>query len=349
MIEPNKWEAEKVLRKHFNRKVCLAPKTLIPQCSGEIVKAHTIPKSVSLKRIARDGHVYGFSPSLAGIAKSTDRKIRPQLIGINEASTFSGFCRIHDDCLFAPLEKVDFIGTPEQCFLLGYRSLSRDLYCKEAQIASLEFAYDLYDKTILQDDPVFQTVKSATSSGHQAASMDNIHFKTAQDNILTSRDFDKVSALVIEFEKAPSVMCSSSVYPYKDWEGNVIQHIADLSKTPEIIHATSFCTGSCGAVVFSWLKDNDAVCLKFIKGLVSLPEDQLTDGIIRFIFSYSENVFMEPNWWEGLSENSRHALIQRLFIAGSMEPTYYELMGDITDDNLNYDHWGLKCMKTVGW
>ena len=62
-------------------------------------------------------------------------------IGINNASTFTGFCQKHDDQLFSSLEKETFAKTEEQCFKLAFRSFAREYYTKSAMV-------DMYDAHI---------------------------------------------------------------------------------------------------------------------------------------------------------------------------------------------------------
>jgi hypothetical protein len=75
--------------------------------------------------------VYSFIPDLENLMKDHG-VVAPKLVGTRRASTFTGFCSRHDDAIFAPLEKQVFSGTPEQCFLLGYRALTREIYTKDA-------------------------------------------------------------------------------------------------------------------------------------------------------------------------------------------------------------------------
>ncbi|MFC1893747.1 SEC-C metal-binding domain-containing protein [Chloroflexota bacterium] len=51
-------EVDKQFRKAFSTKECLVPEPMRAECSKNIVKAHTVPKSGSLQSIARNGHVY---------------------------------------------------------------------------------------------------------------------------------------------------------------------------------------------------------------------------------------------------------------------------------------------------
>lgn len=65
----------------------------------------------------------------------TGGRVFPRLIGIREASTFSGFCDRHDAELFKPLEHTGFEATAEQLALLGFRALCRDLMAKRSALA----------------------------------------------------------------------------------------------------------------------------------------------------------------------------------------------------------------------
>ena len=76
------WDAVKRLRTVFSAKDCLAPPAMKSECADEIVRAHTIPKSESLRRISRDGHVYSFVADPENIRKHGG-KLKPQLLGIN--------------------------------------------------------------------------------------------------------------------------------------------------------------------------------------------------------------------------------------------------------------------------
>ena len=83
-------EVDKELSKAFSTGECLAPELLKANCSKTVIKSHTIPKKQSLQQIARSGHVYSYVVSLGNIIKYSG-KLKPQLVGIDRASTFTGF------------------------------------------------------------------------------------------------------------------------------------------------------------------------------------------------------------------------------------------------------------------
>ena len=133
------------LKSAFSAKECLAPKPFRGECSGAIIQAHTVPKSGSLREIARGGKVYSFTPPRLDRLESRKGLIYPELTSINRASTFTGFCSSHDNSIFRNLEDQEFTGSQEQGFLLGYRAVVYELFTKKAA-KSLFPAQDLGDQ-----------------------------------------------------------------------------------------------------------------------------------------------------------------------------------------------------------
>lgn len=64
----------------------------------------------------------------------TDGRLIAQRIGVNSASTFTGFCHGHDSSTFAAIDQPITTLSEEQVFLLAYRTLCRELYTKTAEL-----------------------------------------------------------------------------------------------------------------------------------------------------------------------------------------------------------------------
>ena len=141
---PNLSEPEGFLRavdRLFDMRCCLHPDAPTG-CSNTIIKAHTIQKSGGLARIADEGRVLRieFFDNLTGGGLP---EYRPKLVGMGQASTFTGFCGTHDRDTFAPLERQPFAGTDEQVFLLGYRALCHELLGKRIERTGLPLERDV--------------------------------------------------------------------------------------------------------------------------------------------------------------------------------------------------------------
>ena len=338
-LEP--WEALKFYKQAFSNGTCLAPDSWLNECSGKIAKAHTVSKSGSLKLIARQGHIYSFNPTIHpfdenGRLKSPE-KLKPELFGINKASTFTGFCSHHDDAIFAPVEKQVFRGTPEQCFLLGYRALARELYTKRGQQNSAALARHHADKgKPLQKQIEIQNFYQEYQTAIEAGLRKLNQYKSISDRILETQNFDTIRAYIIEFEEPPPVMGSGGFYPEQDFGGVKLQSVVG-DDTPDLSFFTSFHGGECGVVAFTWLSENAQACRAFIKSLDAISDELVTSALLRCFFEYCENVHMQPDWWEDLPSRTCNSAIQRL-----QRPMSSSSLRKIQDDGVVYAPWAIK-------
>lgn len=132
-IQPkeNLWDAVDVNRKAFSQKKCCARDVGLGNCDGGVIKAHTVSRGPNLAKIAKDGHVLQYDVSIPERNKNGG-KLSVKRIGIKSASVFYGFCEKHDRELFSCIENEVFTGRPDQCLAVAYRTLSRELYGKDA-------------------------------------------------------------------------------------------------------------------------------------------------------------------------------------------------------------------------
>ena len=335
---PKLWEVSQLIRQELNTKKCLAPSAWLGECQGKIVRAHTVPKSGSLQRIAREGHVYSINLSLESLQKNQGSYV-PKLLGINKASTFWGFCSKHDDTIFAPLEKRDFNGTPEQCFLIGYRALTLELYKKHAAVNLFSTLQNEVDKgNSFETQVEIQNLHQTAKMGFEAGLQDLNHYKSISDKILETHDFDTARAYIIELEEPPPVMGSGGFDPNQDFDGHILQDIADPSKIPDTLYFTSFYGGKCGVVAFTWLPESDPSCCAFIKSLDAMPDELITTALLRCFFEHCENLHMKPDWWDGLPDATTQTIMKH------MKPSLIEKHRKLVlgNDGITYDPWPIK-------
>lgn len=341
----NPWEASALSKKAFSLKLCYAPPAMHADCTGLIVRAHTVPKSGSLARIAENGHVYAFVPTLEALIKHGG-VLPPKLVGVNGASTFTGFCLKHDSGLFAPVEQEDFSSRPDQCFLLSYRAYARAIYTKKAAATSAQ-QHAILDrgKSILEQIDI-QATGAAYGVGLSAALQDIAYHQPRFEAPLLSGDYSVVRAYVISFDGPPPVMCSGSFAPEQDFDGLELQDLNDLSVIPHMMSVTSFFGGLHGNVVFVWLPEDDPVCITFVSSLASITDADLSSALVRFLFEFFENVHISPPWWRSLSRDHQNALIHRM--AASANPRLGRSPGCLRPDGWSVPAWAVIKREWIG-
>ncbi|MCY3626157.1 MAG: hypothetical protein OXI63_11125 [Candidatus Poribacteria bacterium] len=259
---------------------------------------------------------------------------KPVLQGINQASTFTGFCAKHDNDIFRPLEVKNFVGTPEQCFLVGYRAIARELYFKIGAdrfvptIKSVDKGREFVDQLMIQN--FIQEYELGVRVGIR----DLRHYKSIYDSILTEQHFEAVRGYVIEFAEPPPVMCSGAIFPDRDFNGVKLQDLGELPSMLDQMSFSSFFGGEYGVVVFNWLAEHGRACQKLIDSLKLIPNDSVIHALLNFFFAYCENILIAPDWWDGLNDGPKKDLAKW----GSLLPGMMEIpLEDIfnRDDTLH--------------
>ena len=123
------YELHGSLRDSFNRPIDGKCMFRSGGCVEPPIKSHLLARSW-LQRIAdTSNHVLEFDMSVKKVIQRLP-DIEANRVGINEATTFRGFCDKHDSSLFGCLETKPFAATPEQLTALRYRSISREAFGK---------------------------------------------------------------------------------------------------------------------------------------------------------------------------------------------------------------------------
>lgn len=338
------WDAAKQMSDAFSMKTCMAPSAWHGSCRGKIVRAHTVPRSGSLSQIARDGHVYSFTGSAHGLSKSGG-VLKPQLVGVRQASTFNGFCEAHDSGIFAPLEASSFTATDEQCFLLAFRAFTYEVYKKHAALESVPVLRQTDRGRTVAEQLMVQQFVSDYEAGTRAAIRDSHVKRPLFDAALVNGDYSSIRAFVLEVDPSPPVMCSGGFGPEEDFGGGQLQDVRDLGRILDLMTVSSFGVASRGAVVFAWLADDDATCRPLAESLDSMNDDDMTDAVVTLLFEHCENVHMQPDWWEALTDAQRQALEERMRASADMHS--FRGKGLLLFDGLKLPAWGFCSRRWV--
>ena len=338
----NPYEAFKKIAS-FNRKlVCLHPNSP-GECSEKVIRAHTIQKRSSLKRIAEDGHVLGLSAGLADLDRN-DGKVGVKRVGINQASTFSGFCGHPDKLTFSPVEDAPFAASDEQCFLLGYRAMCRELYQKMTALKAMNYIRTLDRGHSVEEQIGLQSFLDRMERGQSAGYRDLMDRKSDFDRILLSGSFSEVSNYVILTNNIPDVLASFGVTVQFDFQGNKLQNLSDTDRLLDSLYVSVVATEAGGAIVLSWRDAHSHTCTKFVQSLAVLPDHDVPDAIVRLVFEYSENTFFRQSWWDALDTHRQSSLIDR--ITSGFDVCVPRQPDCLFPDGNHYVNWAIGCRLT---
>jgi hypothetical protein len=284
------------LQKGFE-KVCLLAET--GGCSEKIIRAHSLQKSL-FKSYAKNGHVYHFEPFTG--THDTNKNLWPNLVGINKATTFSGFCESHDSQIFSNIETVPFQNTPEQRFLHHYRAFAQMYYDKVYKFKVIKKLFESLAKTF---DPAELNKLADHVSLNQRDANELTQLKIKFDDWLTNKDWSNVEGYAFVGESMPDILTTNFFAPRKDFHGRIIQDTKSIFSLKWI----SFTATAVDKRTLFLLCGNKGcpVLHEFVRSLREMPLQ--SNAIITYAFCIFENFIILPNWWESLSRDQQQKYV----------------------------------------
>ena len=323
-------------RKSFGKKYCLHPKASDKICNGNIVKAHTIQKSGCLDLIAKSGKVLTLKYNFGEIKPDV------KLVGINSASTFTGFCKYHDNFTFEPIEKHSIEINQKHMFLLGYRGFCHEVFQKRAAHELIPL-YKSSDKgKSINQQRFTQEFCKAYEAGSELSLKRIENFKSNFDNSLINNNFSDVCFYAISINITPEVMCCGVIQPQYDFQGNILQDFQSTKVMLDVMAFSIIATGFGGLISFTWIGEINS-CKKLIKSLELLQNDQWPDAIIRLTYESLSNIYFSPTWWDSLGEIEKCSLIDRSTSGKTVNPRKANCL---IDDGKKYVNWRINSIDT---
>lgn len=287
------------LRAGFER-VCFLESTGL--CQRGVIRAHAIQEAL-IRQIAVNGHVIQFN--LFRRYPRPNFINWPQPVGVDRASTFTGFCSYHDHEVFKPIESGPFTPNPEGLFLYAYRALCATLY-------TAKYRFELVKAMAARVEA--RGVDTGSRLDSDIAGNDlNIHeldeIKSTWDRDLAARAFDRYDHLVLTCPKTPDIIDTIFISPPKNFRGEFGQFSRYLRKLEWLAFTVVPRLGGGGLVLISAEKGS-AVWPNFTQSLLHYPPEKRTMVLVNYMVSYfGETLIFSPAWWDRLPVKSQEAIV----------------------------------------
>ena len=126
----------KLLNRIKNKRPCI-----YPGCQSQSIRAsHSIQRAGILEQISEKGHVY--TPNI-----DANKGLIMKKIGINEASTFPGYCEKHE-AFFSRIEHNKSISSDDYLKLQVFRTICKEIVIKEIELNNSLLALNAYNDLI---------------------------------------------------------------------------------------------------------------------------------------------------------------------------------------------------------
>lgn len=284
----------KKMQRESRIKHCLHPDK--EQCSDYIVDAHSIQNNGILRELSTKGLVY---MPLHKIETFFDLDLTSY--GRKQASIFTGFCKYHDALIFKDIEEKPFNYNEKQIFLFVYRCFALE-YHKKLEAIKLKQTMFKKKPSLINNDEYINTRNMFEFSVQDLNKVKNIF----DECLLNDVYHNKLNSLVWEFDQDSKFAATGFVALEKDLNGNRLQHITDTSVSMKHIFFISFPQNGKTFAILAWLTENNDLFKKFELQLMALTKEQRINFLSNFILLNTENVAINPEAWDSLSEIQKH-------------------------------------------
>lgn len=252
-----------------------------PGCFNKAISSHSQSISTSLKSIQENGFVIVRNHHLLSLKPFPEWKE----IGTKKATTFPGFCSIHDDDLF---KKVDSISdknlSSKTLAYLAFRTFALEMRKKE-------YYADITDQILNCDKKLFDQIRIEALDGlnggfKNCLKVTKPYYLSFFDKLLTKGIDSPMIHKVYKIERNANVSCSTFINPVETFE-------QPIDKPQPIIAFNILPRQKYTLIIYSCKKKDIALMNKFI-----CENERLED----LVFNYCEEVAMNLSFFHKLDK-----------------------------------------------
>jgi hypothetical protein len=221
--------------------------------------------------------------------------------GRNLATTFEGFCSVHDSALFLPIDIRPFDTTSqEQLFLYAYRAVARELHALMEAAAKIQSMYQQRIEVGVDqgNQPEFAGIVALE---HMMTAYSTYEYKTVLDLALEKKEFDILShEVVLLTNQAPTIAASVfldlDTRPNREDPPRVALNIFPVSKDDTV-------------AIFSFVEADAGPVREYIHDLLESAGTYQKYLLSRMLLLHAENFVVAPPLFDMWSQEKRDAIL----------------------------------------
>jgi hypothetical protein len=294
----------------FNK--CLEPRM---QCKNKAIRAHSVQNSKILELLAEDGQVVALRRKMIA---GRGLQLSFGTVGRNQATTFEGLCKKHDQEMFRDIDNQTIDAANEkQLFLLAYRAVIREQHTQIQEAFKAQKAYVRRVKLGLDpgDRPSDFGLHATSLISN---SYDTYLYRHQYDLALFKSDFSSMRHDVVELDvSSPTIACSSlfSIDNMQNKKGDVVR--ACLNIIPLLPQRT--------LAVFSYQSWDALKARKHLSRVLDSHSHEQKYEVSKLLLNHCENFVLSPPFFKGWTDQKEDAILR-----------YY--IATIHHNHFEYDH-----------
>lgn len=264
-------------------------------CQSAAISSHSHSEKY-LRKIASSNTVYGLTKSSVNHAKGNFFK----RFGVQQASTFSGFCQAHDSQLFSPIETCTLISNSrENAFLLFMRSLffeyHQKIFVKKRIIRFKKLCHE--QKISIKNELIEEFIDGKD----EFIKYDFPYYSGEIFKLYQAKSYDDINSIYIRLSKMATICVTTMICPlFDDYKGQGnIQPLFSFNVIPD---------GDSSLVSISWFKNDDA----HMRKIIDLAKDDTNKLLNYLIFMETENYYFSHGFYESCIKKETDYIVRAL-------------------------------------
>ena len=231
-----------------------------------------------------------------------------ELVGLNKASTFKGFCATDDRNLFKLIDESPFdINSLEQCFLYCYRAFAKAYHTKLEEQKSCESESEYKRRYI-------RFVANRKNEIDIGLNLDIKDYPYLMNLCLNRHDYTSIKHIYFKTKSFLPIASSSFCQPSFSINGNRLNDYKDSNKPLNHIFINIIPEENCTHILLSCFKQQEEA-KKFLEELETsfiLDKNKVGLYLTTLLIFHTENTFMAPSIIENLSYHTKRMLLLNL-------------------------------------
>jgi len=273
---------------------------LYPGCSERAIKSHSQQRRGALKAIAESDLVYAVQRNhYQHLKKLPNSPILVPTLTAN-ASTFYGFCSMHDQLVFDPIEKGKLTGfNPESAFLMCLRAIAYECATKRRV---KDWTVDIVKELRPFADPTLvEHFEVLVEAREIFLARDGDYYLRELFDALEEKNYDRIASDWKTVPKNIGVSCCCCYSPLLDTHDDYMK--MNWGEPQPLITVNIVPQSAETHVVAAWLIEIEPHCT-WIGTELSQPAG-LECFINKSAFEESEDTCVRPSLWESVEATER--------------------------------------------
>ena len=295
-------------------------------CSKEIIRSHSIQNSFILDQLEENNHLKMLEVKSNGLCCFEN-------VGRNKATTFTGFCKHHDNQIFLPIDfkmtdDLDSI-SQEQMVLFHFRTLCKEYWAKLNLRKTGKFLKDtVRRKDRLSLLKIYPFLKNEQTINWNF--FNNKHFMIGLEGVargcedienyyksllyqINKKKFHLTKGIHLKIKSPAQFAVNSAITPVCDFKGNQANDF--LAKELNYICLNLFPHKNETHVILTW--DRNSNCDRLGSQLSELEGDNQKIQLSKFVLAHSSNIVFSPKLTDELSKRHKES-IYKIFIGSEL-------------------------------